>query len=159
MNILQTIQHVATFLIIMLVVHLLVCRTTGSKYFMLKSLGIGGLGVFAYILFLFNINQADILGIYLVATGWLAYVMFFINLLNSVTLKMLSCLAQKGEIKSSEFEEIFNESNSLSVRLNSMEKNNFIETMDNQIVLEKKGIKILKVVSFLRKILSIDNVG
>ena len=62
-------------------IHLLLCRVSASR-FMFKGLGIGLLAVLLMIFFQFQKKEIDLISLYLLGTGWLAYLMFFINLLN-----------------------------------------------------------------------------
>ena len=121
---------------------------------MLKGLIVGGVAVVA--LFAYELNQVtfDYISLYLLGTSWLAYLMFFINLLNSITLKMLSALADEkaGRLNREGFNQFFNEKDGLGVRISSMKLNGFLISEGDQICLTPKSKLMVLGVSFLRKL-------
>jgi len=128
---------------------------------MLKGLLLGisscaSLGVYFY-----HQGTVDIIGLFIFFTAWLFYLMAFINLLNSATLKMLEKLHNEpnGFLYADDFEIVFNEEDGLKTRLASMELNGFIAQKNHVIILTSKAQIFLKIIYFLRKLLSIDYVG
>ncbi len=140
--------------------HLLVCRATGEGKFMLKGLLTGLFFFLGAAAWEYRAGAADIVSLYLIFTLWLTYLMFFINLLNSVTLKMLSRLAEEpsGALTEAAFQDIFNEETGIRLRLADMRANGFIKEGD-PLALTGKAALLLKVVLVIRKIFSIDVVG
>jgi hypothetical protein len=145
------------FLVLGIAIHLFVCRVYSKEKFMFRGLLVGGLIFICFVIFQISHNQLNIISLYLLGTSWLAYLMFFINLLNSATLKMLSFLAESGgKLNEREFDNIFNDNLSLNVRLNSMIQNGFLS---EKLVPTDKARKFLKVITLFRRILSIDQLG
>lgn len=135
--------------------HLLLCRVSASR-FMFKGLGIGLLAVLLMIFFQFQKKEIDLISLYLLGTGWLAYLMFFINLLNSVTLKMLSALSESRNevLLNTDFDNFFSEENGLASRIDSMIENGFLESRNDELSLTSRSLFMVWCVSLLRKIFS-----
>lgn len=135
-------------------IHIILCHLTGTKKFMLKGLVLGIVANLGLIIFLVFKNNFDLVAIYLLGTGWLAYLMLFINLLNSVTLKMLEALGQEssGVLPKEAFNKFFNEEDGLNTRLDSLALNEFIIKNDDQIKLTSKSQFMLGIIFVLRKI-------
>ena len=135
-------------------IHIILCHLTGTKKFMLKGLVLGIVANLGLIIFLIYKNNFDLVAIYLLGTGWLAYLMLFINLLNSVTLKMLEALGQEssGVLPKEAFNKFFNEEDGLNTRLDSLALNEFIIKNDDQIKLTSKAQFMLGIIFMLRKI-------
>ncbi len=126
---------------------------------MLKGLVLGIVANLGLIIFLIYKNNFDLVAIYLLGTGWLAYLMLFINLLNSVTLKMLEALGQEssGVLPKEAFNKFFNEEDGLNTRLDSLALNEFIIKNDDQIKLTSKAQFMLGIIFMLRKIFNMKS--
>ncbi|MBK26956.1 MAG: hypothetical protein CME70_23335 [Halobacteriovorax sp.] len=140
-------------------IHIILCHLTGTKKFMLKGLVLGIVANLGLIIFLIYKNNFDLVAIYLLGTGWLAYLMLFINLLNSVTLKMLEALGQEssGVLPKEAFNKFFNEEDGLNTRLDSLALNEFIIKNDDQIKLTSKAQFMLGIIFMLRKIFNMKS--
>jgi len=143
------------------VTHLLVCTFTGESRFMLKGLLTGFAFLFAAAASEYAAGAPDLVSLYLLLTLWLAYLMFFVNLLNSVTLKMLARLAEQpgGTLDEAGFGPVFDEGAAIGLRLEDMRANGFLTLEAGSVSLTKKAGLLLKIVFLIRKVLSIDIVG
>lgn len=161
MNLLNTVQIVIISLTCTILVHIVICRITSLEKFMLKGLLLGIFSTISLGTYLSKLERFDVIGLYLFFTAWLLYLMAFINLLNSATLKMLErlYLEPKDFLYSDDFKLVFNEEDGLKTRLSAMESNGFISQTNHSIHLTAKAQFLLKIVFFLRKIFSIDQVG
>jgi len=141
--------------------HLLLCAFTGGSRFVLKSLLTGFIFLALAAAWEYRSGALDFVSLYLYATAWLAYMIFFINLLNSVTLKMLACLAEApdGAMEETGFLTIFNEETGINTRLRDMTANGFIKLEDGRLSITGKAGILLETVFLIRKFLSIDAVG
>ena len=141
--------------------HLQICIFSGTGKFMLKGLLTGFTSLLAAAAWGYRAGAVDIISLYIILTLWLAYMMFFINLLNSVTLKMLARLAEEpgGELTEPAFQGIFNEETGIRLRLEDMRANGFIKLEGEDLRLTAKARLLLAAVFLIRKIFSIDVVG
>lgn len=141
--------------------HLLVCNFTGGNRFMLKGLLTGFAFLIIAAVWEHGTGAVDFVSFYLVITLWLTYLMFFVNLLNSVTLKMLSRLAEEpsGAMTEAGFQSIFNEETGIKTRLEDLRSNGFLKPSGETISLTKKTGLLLKIVFLIRKVFFINIVG
>lgn len=142
-------------------VHLAICRLVPGGRFMLKGLLTGFFFSAAAGVWSVAKGHPDAVLVYLVLSAWLTYMMFFINLMNSITLKMLEHLAAapRGELQEAGFREVFNAENGIRERLEDMRANAFISLDGKALRVEKKASRLLWTVMLIRKIFSIDVVG
>ena len=103
-------------------------------------------------------GNTDLVALFLLLTAWLAYLMFFINLLNSVTLKMLEHLARAdgGKMQKEDFAVVFSEDSGLQARLSDMRANGFIAETKGGFALTGKANVFLSAVSLTRKFIGSD---
>lgn len=136
--------------------HMALCWLLPSGRFMRDGLLIGFAALLAAVVCQFRSGVTDIVALFLLLTAWLAYLMFFINLLNSVTLKMLErlALAPGGVLREEDFSAIFSEGSGLQARLADMQANGFIITGKGGLSLTGKARSFLSVISLIRKLLS-----
>jgi len=141
--------------------HLLICLFTGAGRYMLKGLSTGFVFFILAAAWQHRTGAADLIALYLIIALWLAYLMFFVNLLNSVTLTMLARLAheQSGAMEEAGFHDLFNEETAIKTRLADMLANGFIRSQGDNIILTPKAGLLLNIVFLIRKILSIDVIG
>lgn len=141
-------------------VHLAICRLTPGGKFMLNGLLTGAFFSAAAGAWSATRGSPDPVLVYLVFTSWLMYMMFFINLINSITLKMLEHLAAApaGELRAEAFKKIFNAEKGIHSRLEDMRANGFIDEGETLLATEKAK-RLLRTVRLIRKALSIDVVG
>lgn len=157
MSLLVAIKSALIFFGFFVLAHVILCRLTGSRYFMLKSILLGSVTTLLLLGYQIYSNQIDLVGLYIFTAGWLLYLMFFINLLNSVTLKMLDHLSssQSGELRQNEFEVAFNNQNGLERRIDLMIKNRFFLIQGDKLYLTKKALIFLGAISAISWSLSI----
>lgn len=161
MNLLETIKIFICAFVVTVLLHILICRIASSKKFMLNGLIIGIITSAVVVGYFLKLERFDFIALYLFFTSWLLYLMVFINLLNSVTLKMLEKLRgePKGFLYSYDFDFFVNNEDSLKTRLSSMELNGFIVLNDHSIHLTAKAQNLVRVILFLRYVFSINQVG
>lgn len=155
-SIILTIQY----FLVAIFIHVIICRISPSR-FMFKGLTLGLLTVIVCIYFQIENNRIDLVSIYLLGTGWLAYLMFFINLLNSVTLKMLQALSDSNEgiLLNSDFDIFFSEENGLQSRVSSMIENGFLKQKGSELKLTSRSLFMVFWVNLLRNIFSMNEQG
>lgn len=161
MNLTSSLEISCIFFIFYLLLHLIICRISSNSFFMKIGLSLALVFVGILIIYEIYINKFDLVSIYLLFTLCLSYLMFFINLLNSVTLKMLAELAKSsnGQLASEQFDHFFNSENGINSRLNAMKKNGFFIEKDDSLLLTNKSILLINIITIIRKIFSIDFVG
>ena len=151
----------ATFFAVGLALHILLCRFTGQNRFMLKSLVLGLLIGILLLIYQYQYRKLDIVSLYLFTALWFSYLICFINLLNSVTLRMLDDIANSPSMKLhyNDFDFYFSEEDALESRIKAMEVNNFI-TRDRDVVkIEIKGSMLATIIIIIRKTFAISEVG
>jgi len=158
MSLLSTLFVSAQFLSVGLIIHVATCRLTGERHFMTKGLLIGCLATLSSLAYFLLHGQTDFVGPYIVFTAWLIYLMAFINLLNSVTLKMLASLylAPQQTLSETSFEDTFNANTGLSVRFDMLIKGGLITQQPNGLSVTTKGRAILALVRRVRRALAIS---
>lgn len=140
--------------------HLILCRLTGTPKYMAKGLFSGFLLVLCLILWQASQKSLNLSVIYYVFTLWLAYLMFFVNLLNSITLKMLDFLAKNGgELDSDGFKAVFGGDSGISSRIEAIKRNNFLVEDKGCLRITAKGKILVYSIKFLRKIIGITEAG
>lgn len=141
--------------------HLFLCRIYGTPRFMFRSLlqGVLTVGIYAYLQY--KSNRIDIVALYIFFALWIAYLACFINLFNSVTLKMLEVVAnsQDERIHFDKFDEYFTEDDSVDSRIKSMEINGFVKREGDVVKLTPKAERFVNIVMAIRNIFSIKEVG
>lgn len=149
------------FFAIAIACHILLCRVTGKGRFILKGLVLGLLTGVAQVLYQYQRGTPDIVSLYIFMSLWLSYLICFINLLNSVTLKMLERIAdsQTGRLHFNDLGSFFNEDDALKARIDAMTANNFISHVNEGLVLTMKGTVLASIITIIRSIFSIRDVG
>lgn len=157
MSLLITIKSALVVFGIFVSAHLLLCRLTGSSFFMLKSILLGFVTTLSLLGYQIYNNQINLVGIYIFISGWLLYLIFFINLLNSVTLKMLDYLDSSNHKRlcQNEFENAFNTQNGLERRIDLMIKNRFLLIQGDKLYLTRKALILLGAISAISQPLSL----
>ena len=140
--------------------HLILCRLTGTPKYMAKGLASGFLLTFCLIAWQIFRKSVNLAVIYYLFTLWLAYLMFFVNLLNSVTLKMLDYLAHKGgQLNADGFKAIFGGNEGIRSRMEAIKRTGFLKEKDNGMEITAKGRFLVFCVRILRKAIGITEVG
>ena len=157
MSPLLSIQSALLTFVLILITHFIICRLFGNKNFILNGIMLGIAGAIVLLIYQINEGQLDILSMYLFFATWLTYLMIFINLLNSVTLKMLAYLnaSPKGFLPIKAFLSAFNIDDGLHTRLQMMELNGLIRKHDNVIYLTSKANIILKIIETIGRVFSL----
>lgn len=157
MSLLHTLQSVFLLYAFTVVIHILLCRFGGGKHFMLKAIVLGLVACGALLIYQLKITRFDLIGLYLFLAAWLLYVMIFINLLNSVTLKMLAYLLdqQNGSLPVEEFRNAFNVDDGLLTRLEMMRENGLLEQRGEVLNLTRKSRILLKIIMAINRLFSL----
>ncbi len=137
--------------------HIGICRATRPTKFVIKSLAVGIVGIIALAAANGFAGKTWILEAYIFFSAWILYVMAFINLLNSVTLSMLSLLqADIGNTASrARLSAALSDDSGFDERYEIMEQNGLIIHRDNTITLTPAGLRLAQAVSLVRKLLAI----
>jgi len=104
-------------------------------------------------------GSVNLLLIYICGASWLAYMMFFVNLMNSVTLKMLAKMSGEKVTDKKAFSDIAAGKKMFAARIEAIRKNRFVKDVADGIEPAFGAKVLLRSVSALRKIFSIDHVG
>ncbi|MBM9589047.1 hypothetical protein JWG41_01210 [Leptospira sp. 201903075] len=134
-------QSIVLFLIY-LSVHWVLLRTTGPKFFMAKSLVL--LLVLSVVLF-FRYSSHSVTSIICIQIFFIgitnAYLIFLINLQNSISFRILRELSKttEGFVKHSKLQELYSTDQIISDRLKEMEENGFIVRHGEVIKTTNKG--------------------
>jgi hypothetical protein len=145
MNLLLVLQTVILLFAVTLTLHVLLCRLTGGAQFMPKGVMLGGGATLALLGYQLSAFRLDLVELYLFAAAWLFYLMVLINLLNSVTLKMLAYLhtAPQGSLNVAAFDAAFNAEDGLLTRLAMMQGSGLIVAQDGGLFLTARGRTLL----------------
>jgi hypothetical protein len=158
MSLLAVLSFSALFLCAGLVIHLTVCRFTGGRHFMAKGLLIGCIVTLSSAGYFWWHGETDFVGPYVIFTAWLIYLMAFINLLNSVTLKMLASLylAPQQTLPEARFENTFNADAGLSMRFDMLIKGGLVAEQPDGLAVTTKGRAFLALFQFIKRALAIS---
>lgn len=137
--------------------HIGICRATRPTKFVIKSLAVGIVGTIALAAANSVAGKTWILEAYIFFSAWILYVMAFINLLNSVTLTMLSLLqADIGNTASrARLSAALSDDSGFDERYEMMKQSGLIIHRDNTITLTPAGLRLAQAVSLVRKLLAI----
>ena len=158
MNLLHTITVSVSFFILALLVHFIFCRYTNQNNFLAKGFLFGAIITMMLIIYLNLIDDLNIIGPYILITLWIFYLITIVNLMNSVTLKMLKNLYQspKGSLDKNYLFQVFNEQDGFRNRLAMLEKNKLIIYRNNELIMMKKGIWLMKIITHIKYVFSIE---
>ncbi|WP_411822917.1 hypothetical protein [Leptospira sp. 'Mane'] len=145
------------------VVHWILSRLTGSRKFVLKSLMVNFVFiVFTFYFFYKYFGILDSLFIYLgTIVLWNSYLVFFINLQNSISFRILLTIfdSKNKSLSYDEIEKYYPDEESLRDRLRSMELNRFILLNHENIEILSKGNLFAKIFLFIRNLFGIRKFG
>lgn len=158
MNLSDTLIIAATFFGSAVLAHIAVCRLGSAGSFILKGAVIGCISTMGCAAYLLYCRQFDIIGPYILFSAWLFYLMVLINLLNSVTLKMLASLYRmpNGTLSTLDFVTAFNMQDGFETRLAMLHSNKLIQQHGTAITLTPKARYLLLMVHQVKAVLSID---
>jgi hypothetical protein len=158
MNLLDTLIIAAVFFGITLLAHIAICKLGSSGSFMLKGAVLGCISTTGCAVYMLYIGRFDITGPYILFSAWLFYLMVFINLLNSVTLKMLASLynAPSSTLSVQDFAHTFNTEDGFETRLAMLHSSKLIQQRGAAITLTPKARSLLTIVHQVKTVLSID---
>jgi hypothetical protein len=157
MNLLATLQSVLLVYVLAVLAHILMCRFGGGKHFMPRGVLLGIAATGALLIHQIARQQLDLLGLYLFLAGWFLYLMIFINLLNSVTLKMLAHLhaAPQGCLPIEAFSAVFNADDGLLTRLHMMQVNGLVDGHNDALQLTPKARTLLHIIGAIGRVFSL----
>jgi hypothetical protein len=157
MSLLLCIQSALLIFTTALIIHFLICRFFGNKNFILCGIILGVIGIVTLLTYQIIMRQLDIISVYLFFAAWLIYLIIFINLLNSVTLKMLAYLnaSQEHSLPSKAFSTAFNIDDGLHTRFHMMQLNGLVRKHGNVIYLTFKANIFLKIINTIGQVFSL----
>jgi hypothetical protein len=153
------------YFLLLVVLHWILCRVTGSERFVIKSLSLFLLSLFITVGYLRSyFDFLEIFVIYLtVLILWNSYLIFFINLQNSISFRILITIfdSSKQSLSKAEINSIYPDEVSLMDRLQSMRLNKFLELdFENQTIqITSKGKFFGKAFLLFRKLFGIQVFG
>lgn len=158
MNLLKICTNSLSFFILTVIAHIFLCQIINKNNFLLKSFGLGVIPSLIYIACIFLKPNFNLIGLYIYITLWIAYLAGFINLLNSITLKMLEnlYLSSTENIQTKAAKKYFSTKEGFESRLFMLESNKFIRRKKNIINLTIKSKWLLKIIKIIKYILSIN---
>ena len=144
--------------IVLFIIHLIICKISGSTLFMFKS-------ILLYIIFSI-LTFYNFLGLiehfiflFFVGCIWNSYLIFLINLQNSISFRIMRELSNSDKIELSSLEIFYSSDNILDDRLDDMLKNDFISIDSGIIKPTSKGKIYAEFISKFRKIFGIQVYG
>lgn len=141
-------------------VHLIICRIAGTPKYMARGLACGFLLMLCLAVRQICTHTVNIVVLYYVLTLWLAYMMFFVNLMNSVTLKMLDFMAKRGgTLAADDFSQIFGSNSAIVSRLEAIKRNNFLRLENGRLYITTKGRTLVSAVRIIRRITGVTEAG
>jgi hypothetical protein len=158
MNLLITFIIAGTFFVITMLVHIAICNLGNPNNFMLKGLVVGAFGTIGSAFYMLSISNFNIIGPYIVFSAWLFYLMILINLLNSVTLKMLAKLynSPAGRLSAKDFDQAFNTEDGFETRLTMLHSSKLLNIQGTSLTLTPKSRLLLAIVRQVKIWLSIS---
>lgn len=149
---------VPAFLCCSLLIHIAVSWVTPARRFLLKGLAIGIVGSLLLAVVRLQSQSAWFVEAYIYCTAWIFYLMVFMNLLNSVTLKMLSllCAAPQHTLEKRSLETVFDDSNGFDTRFDLLAKNGLIESEQDALKLTRQAKILVSIIRFARQLLGTD---
>jgi hypothetical protein len=158
MNLLDTLNTAASFFVITLLVHIAICKLGSPRNFMLKGLVLGCFSATGCAVYFYYARSSSLLGPYIVFSAWLFYLMVLINLLNSVTLKMLANLysAPAGTLSAQDFGLAFNTEDGFETRLTMLHSSQLIHIQGTTVTLKPKARYLMAIVHQVKAVLSIE---
>lgn len=158
MSLSHVLQTVVLLFAVTLAVHLLLCRLTGGGRFIAKGVALGGAATLALLAYQLSALGLDLVALYLFVAAWLFYLMVLINLLNSVTLKMLAYLhaETRGSLGVADFDAAFNTEDGLLTRLDMMQASGLVVTQDGGLLLTVKGQALLRTIRLFGRPFSVE---
>lgn len=158
MSLSHVLQTVVLLFVVTLALHVLLCRLTGNARFMPKGGVLGGAATLALLAYQLSAFRLDLVELYLFSAAWLFYLMVWINLLNSVTLKMLAYLhpAPQGSLGVAAFYAAFNAEDGLLTRLEMMQASGLVVAQDGGLLLTAKGRALLRTIRLFGRPFSIE---
>jgi hypothetical protein len=138
--------------------HLPICRWHGSRRFAFRSIAFFLIYSVPICWFLGTRPLSEAICVYLMAgLLWNCYVIFLINLQNSITLQLLCFLARCGDrsITPDRLEIEFSSSNCIGNRFDAMRRNHFVACdPQGRYTLTPSGKRVARLISVMRRALS-----
>jgi signal transduction histidine kinase len=146
----------------MVILHFILSRLTGSKLFMLKSLLILiiALSISPFIFRDYDLFTLFIYSLFIIIL-WNSFLIFFINLQNSISFRILREIeiADSKSMSLAEIEKVYPDTTSFNDRLEAMQINKFIFRKNALIQSTDKGKKFAQLIIIFRKLFGIENFG
>lgn len=155
-------QIAALSLFIYIIIHWLFIKSSGPKFFMVKSLLLHLIGSIIFLILFLDKTITQLSYLLLLFVGLCnAYIIFLINLQNSISFRILKEFIEvKKDILSYEELNLLYPSNKIIIdRLNELIDNKFIFMQNEKIILTKKGYLFGKSIKAFQKIFGIEKSG
>jgi hypothetical protein len=159
----ESIIRVCLFFVLMVLIHIPLCRKTGNAKFVFRGLM---LEVFALAIFIpveiFHEDKSCVF-IELVAMVclWNMYLFFLINMQNSFSLRMMLEISKASgqRLSKTEINLRFSDADSFNARLKALELNGFLRKYGHQLILLPKGKTLGKMILRIRSLLGVKEYG
>lgn len=141
-----------------LLIHIAVSWVTPARRFLLKGLAVGVAGSLLLAVVRSKGESPWLVEAYIYFTAWIFYLMAFMNLLNSVTLKMLSLLyaAPQCTLEKESLETVLDDRNGFDTRFDLLTKNGLIETEQEALKLTRQAKILVSMIWCTRRLLGTD---
>lgn len=155
MTLLHTLLLASLFTALSCAAHLLVCRFTRGRRLMTVALGTGAFFFTAACSYQYFDRRFDPVLLYLVPTLWLTYMVFLINMVNSVTLKLLHVLAEApgGRLEAGSFAAALRGDAGIAPRVEAMIANGLVVPAGGALSLTPRGRLLLLALRIMRALL------
>ena len=146
----------------MIPIHILLCHLTGSNLFVRRSQILLLLALAASLVLLPPVHVIDYLFfVFCVTALWNAYLIFFINLQNSISFRIIMKIRKSPAqaMTRNKLDEDYPDNDILQDRLEAMVANKFIYRSGDGYAITKQGKGYARIISSVRKFFSIRNFG
>jgi hypothetical protein len=157
MSLIDTLIIAAAFFVFTLFAHIVICRLCSSGNFILKGLALGFFCTAGLVIYMLYTGRFDITGPYIFLSAWLFYLMVMINLMNSVTLKMLGGLysSPTGFLSVQDISNSFNAEDGFETRLAMLHTSKLIQQKGCTLMLTPKARFLLTIIHQVKSLLSV----
>lgn len=142
--------------------HICLVRISNRTHFIMKSYMVLIFMMIVSGLFLITAGLLNLLVVYMfLILLWNLYLIFLINLMNSVSLRIMCEMwrSEAGRLSLNEIERIYSSDQLLEDRLNDMEKGGLVRLEGSIVHLTEKGQLLAKGLAHIRKAASVDFFG
>ncbi len=152
------ITTVTVIFVTSLLCHIGICRASDQGHFLLKGLAVGVAGTVTLIAINIGAGKPWSLQAYIFFSAWIFFLMTFINLLNSVTLRMLSLLhaGHDHALSHEQLSAALSDTDGFATRFKMLKQNNLVTLHEDTMILTPNGRQIAQIILFIRKGLAVN---